>query len=236
MTSPEVQRLVQRGWQRIIITSGSIEQHGYHLPLETDLVLAEALAVRAALQLGRTLVAPVIPIGCAAHHMAFAGTVSVSREAFMAYVEQVAESVIAHGFTQLLFTAFHGGNFAPSLEAAQRVQRAHPAIEVHTALDLHQLFAVTNGVIRECFPDRTALDCHAGCVETSMLWALSQAYVRVGAVANGAECTTLPSLHDMRRLSATGVVGIVDGYSTAIGERLFARIVDFMIASWGLGA
>jgi len=234
MTMAEVQMSVQSGYQSVIVSSGSIEQHGKHLPLDTDYVLAKELAIRAAQRIGSTLVAPVIPIGYAEHHMKFPGTISVPKDVFILYVENVAHSLIRHGFRRLLLTSFHGGNFAPSFEAAKRIRHAHPLVDVRTALDLQRLFAVTNGTIREFFPDREELDCHAGCVETSMMLYLSRKYVRADQVENGAAFTEFPSFEDIQALSPNGVLGLTEGYSEKIGERLFVRIIDFMIASWGL--
>jgi creatinine amidohydrolase len=192
----EVANLVQSGHDSVIISSGSIEQHGPHLPLDTDYVLAKELAKRSAKRLRATLVAPVVPIGCAEHHMDFPGTVSVPKDVFVPYMENVATSLIRHGFRRLLFASFHGGNFAPSLEAARRIQDANHSVDVRTALDLGKLFGVTNGVIREFFPDRTALDCHAGCVETSMMLYLAQEYVREAAIEDGAIFSEFPPSFD----------------------------------------
>lgn len=232
MTSPQVHELVSQGYRSVIITSGAMEQHGNHLPICTDTILARALSEKVAHRLGNTLVAPVITIGCSSHHMAFPGTVTVNEEAFIHYVVSVASSMVDHGFNRLLVTSFHGGNFAPSLKAVDRIRELYPKVDVRAALDLGNLFKTTNGVIREYFPDREALDCHAACVETSMMLYLDPSYVREDMVEDGAEFIELPLFDDLSKLTKNGVIGIVAGYSKAVGESLFEAMLKYMFDAW----
>lgn len=232
LTSSAVNTLIESGWDRVVVTSGSIEQHGPHLPLHTDYTLAQSLALKAAEKIGRTLVAPAIPIGCSDHHMSFPGTLTVPREVFIQYLENVGTSLIRHGFKTLLLTSFHGGNFEPSREVARRLKETHPGVEIKTALDLGKLLRVTNGVLHHFFPDRTALDCHAGCVETSMMIYLDENWVRRDQAEDGAQLSELPPFEDLKRVTKNGVIGLVSGYSAALGERLFEALVNFLIESW----
>jgi creatinine amidohydrolase len=80
MTWLEVKQALEQGYRCIIFALGSIEQHGPHLPLVTDTLIGDALAVRVAEKLGRALVAPTIRPGCSEHHMSFAGSLSISNE------------------------------------------------------------------------------------------------------------------------------------------------------------
>lgn len=73
-----MERLIAGGHRRAVICCASSEQHGPHLPEATDELLGEATAVRVAERLGDALVAPVIRPGCSEHHMAFAGSLTIS--------------------------------------------------------------------------------------------------------------------------------------------------------------
>jgi len=92
-----------------IIPTGSIEQHGPHLPLGTDFMIADSLAKRVA-EKTDAIVTPTIPIGFAAYHQDFEGTLSVAPEHLAAYYLDVANSLILYGVTHVLFINGHGGN------------------------------------------------------------------------------------------------------------------------------
>ncbi len=80
MTWPEVQAALDAGWDRVLLPIGSTEQHGPHLPTATDSLHTNEIAERVARMLTRTLIAPTVPVGCSEHHMAFPGTVTLTKE------------------------------------------------------------------------------------------------------------------------------------------------------------
>jgi len=92
-----------------IIPTGSIEQHGPHLPLGTDLLIADYLAKKVAEKID-VVVTPVIPVGYAYHHTGFEGTLSVDSEILSSYYQSIADSLISYGMTHILFINGHGGN------------------------------------------------------------------------------------------------------------------------------
>lgn len=95
----------------LLLPLGSVEQHGRHLPLGTDSMLAAAVSVEAAkLMPGRLAVLPPLWYGFSQHHMRFPGTVTLRAETMMALVEDIALSVVAHGFRRLVLVNGHGGN------------------------------------------------------------------------------------------------------------------------------
>jgi creatinine amidohydrolase len=99
---------------------GTIEDHGPHLPINTDNVILEAICVRAAQRAdGQALVMPTVSYGLNEHHMDFPGTVSVDTHVLLDLVAGVASSVARHGFTHLLIVNGHGSN-APIADLAAR--------------------------------------------------------------------------------------------------------------------
>ena len=92
---------------------GSFEQHGRHLPLSTDALIATALAERIAddYELFRL---PVMTLGCSHEHAGFAGTVSVSAATLYAVVNDVALSLARSGVRRLVVVNGHGGNYVLS--------------------------------------------------------------------------------------------------------------------------
>jgi creatinine amidohydrolase len=102
---------VERG-AVIIVPIGSTEQHGQHLPVDTDCRTADYVSRMAACTVEDVpiLVAPSIPMGISPHHMAFHGTITLRVETLLAVLCDVCESIVAHGFERILIINGHGGN------------------------------------------------------------------------------------------------------------------------------
>jgi creatinine amidohydrolase len=95
----------------VALPLGSVEQHGRHMPLGTDTLLASAVCMAAADRLqSRLAVLPPPWYGFSAHHMRFAGTVTLRAETMIALVEDIVDSVVAQGFRRVVVVNGHGGN------------------------------------------------------------------------------------------------------------------------------
>lgn len=96
----------------VIIPVGSIEQHGNHLPVDTDTNCCFTIAQRAAQAIDDfpVLVLPPVWTGYSLHHMDYPGTISLEYHTFVEVLTQIAASVHAHGFKKILFLNGHGGN------------------------------------------------------------------------------------------------------------------------------
>lgn len=97
----------------VIVNVAAIEQHGPHLPLDTDAVIGAAfldsLEARAG---GEVLILPQVKVCCSEHHMDFPGTLSIGHRSFLDYVGAILQSVVRHGFRNLVIFNSHGGNQA----------------------------------------------------------------------------------------------------------------------------
>jgi len=143
----------------VVIPVGSCEQHGLHLPLDTDAYDALWLSLKAAEKAECSLVAPPICFGVSSHHMDFPGTVTLSPHTLEQVAYEVAVSLIKHGFRKIVFENGHGGN-SPALEAvAQRIKADTGAFVVVDTVSLIPDFI-------EKFVE-TPHDAHAGEFETS---------------------------------------------------------------------
>lgn len=98
----------------IVIPVGSTEQHGNHLPLNTDTNCCFTIAQRAAQSIEEfpVLVLPPVWTGYSPHHMAYPGTITLKYHTFVELLTQVAACVHAHGFKKILLLNGHGGNAA----------------------------------------------------------------------------------------------------------------------------
>ena len=104
----------------VILPIGSVEDHGPHLPLDTDNFLiwsiCEAAAERAA---GEILLLPQMPYGFETHHMDFPGTIDIGMEHLLNFVLDITKSIARHGFQRILIADGHGSNM-PILELVAR--------------------------------------------------------------------------------------------------------------------
>ena len=122
---PEVSAL-DRDRTLIIQPVGAIEQHGHHLPLDTDTAGAEELALRTAEAVnaaghGIAVVAPAIPWGTSPHHLAYPGTLSLSMKTMSDLMVDIIGSLTRHRFYRFLFLNGHGGNAGVLAATALRI-------------------------------------------------------------------------------------------------------------------
>jgi creatinine amidohydrolase/Fe(II)-dependent formamide hydrolase-like protein len=145
--------------QTAIVPVGSCEQHGPHLPLDTDAYDAFWLSLKAAEKAQCALVTPPIYYGVSLHHMDFPGTVTLNPQTLEQVAYEIGLCLVKHGFEKILFENGHGGN-TPALEAA--AQRIKAEAEAFVAIDTVSLIP---DFIEQFI--ETPYDAHAGEFETS---------------------------------------------------------------------
>ncbi len=158
-----------------LLPVGSIEQHGPHLPLDTDAFDADYLAKRVAegCKDPRPLVLPLIPYGVSYHHEDFSGTISISPDILAQLVYEIGMSAASHGVTKLVIINGHGGN-SPALHfAAQMINRDG---NIFTCVDTGETSDPDIHALAE-----TPNDVHAGEIETSTTLAVRPGLVRSDA-------------------------------------------------------
>ncbi|MGV0626126.1 mycofactocin biosynthesis peptidyl-dipeptidase MftE [Mycolicibacter minnesotensis] len=214
----------------LLVPIGSTEQHGPHLPLDTDTRIAQALASAAADRLAGAgagcdwTVAPAIAYGASGEHQSFAGTISIGIEALIHLLVEYGRSACCWA-QRVLFVNGHGGNVPALIEAVHRLR----------------------GEGREvawlpCAASDS--DAHAGHTETSLLLHLSPGVVRLGQARPGNSAPLAQLLPAMRSggvgaVSALGVLGDPTTASAEDGRRIFTEMVDagvVAIADWSIGA
>ncbi len=110
LTWPEINEAVLAN-KTVLLPIGSTEQHGRHLPLDTDNFLARGVCLEAAKKAPREiLVMPTIPYGYNEHALDFPGTIHVTYEHFIEYCLDVCKSVAHAGFDRIVIIDGHGSN------------------------------------------------------------------------------------------------------------------------------
>lgn len=177
------QRIAQRAARGgvAVLPLAAIEQHGEHLPLSTDLDIANGL-VAAALPRVRAgvpvCVLPPLSVGLSLEHTAFAGTLSLSPETALAALCELGDSVARAGFRRLVLFNSHGGNKALVDLAALKLRAAHGMLVVRAH---YFRFALPAGVLDA---DELRHGLHGGALETSMMLHLLPHAVRREALGD----------------------------------------------------
>lgn len=110
MTWPEIREAAVSG-RLAVIPMATIEDHGHHLPVDTDLLLCTAVCERAVQRArDRAVLVPTINHGYSPHHMDFPGPITIGAETFIRYGLDVCKSLAHHGFRRLLIVNGHGSN------------------------------------------------------------------------------------------------------------------------------
>jgi creatinine amidohydrolase len=127
-TWPQVRDAIEGG-SVFVVPVGATEQHGYHLPLETDWRLCNTVAERACRAADESgipvLLTPPVWTGFSPHHMDFPGSVTLELSTFVELVSQIARSLWHHGVRKILLLNGHGGNANPLRAAAQELRFSH---------------------------------------------------------------------------------------------------------------
>ncbi len=176
----------ERAPEFAVLPVGAHEQHGAHLPLNTDTMVASWAGEQVARRLGGLLL-PTIPYGTSFTHRTFAGTVTLEYTTLAALVGDVVGNCYAHGVMTVFIMSGHGGNFILN-PCVRSINARHPQ---------GQTVLVPEGVFFG--ESMTADDFHAGRWETSLALALASDDVRmeravdfVPSGINRAELTNRP--------------------------------------------
>ena len=192
----------------LLIPLGATEQHGPHLPMNTDTLIASGVAEAVADVRDDTVVAPALPYGSSGEHSGFPGTLSLGQAALETALVELVRS--AAGFRDVTLVSWHGGNAEPVARAVARLR-------------------AEGQTVRLWEPHVDGGDAHAGRVETSLMLALAPDLVRderpVGATQPIDEL--LPRLREngVAAVSPNGVLGDARDATPDDGRRLLEQFV-----------
>lgn len=240
MTHAEVGAL-DRERTVVVVPTGAIEQHGPHLPLDTDSFLCTAVVgagAERARENGPVLETPTACFGSSEHHMGFPGTVTLRPETFRRAIADICGSLARHGLRRQLVVNGHGGNAAL---LADTVQQLGFDASVHVlAVDYWTLARTVIGEVRE---SPTGGMAHACEFETSLMLYLRPESVRRELISREIvgqryeaerfdlfESSGVRAHWKAHELTGSGVMGAPDLATEDKGRRLFEACADGLAA------
>lgn len=173
LTYEEVNDAAARG-AVCVLPIATIEDHGPHLPVDTDVVIVTEVCTRGVSRIPEEAVLlPTVRIGYSPHHMDFPGTLTIRWNTFVEYCLDITRSLVRHGFTKMLIVNGHGSN-RPLGEMVARltiVEHPHTHCAFTSWWDLHD--------VREAFRRvrESEITAHACELETSVYLAVDESRV-----------------------------------------------------------
>lgn len=233
LTQPEVEKeLLEHGV--VIIPTGSVEQHGPHLPLGTDYYAVEAISLRVADKLGG-LVAPFPHVGITPFHMGFAGTISFSQETFMQIFKDICDSLIRHKARKVIVVNWHEGNTGAINTICARLQVEYPEV----------VFIISQAcyIAEQLYKHESGLT-HAGALEVLPVLGYRPDLVHLERATNPSpeerarkmdalrrRREAYPIIPDIRIMYPTGWYGSLEIVSPEKAEEFLERVSDNVVSS-----
>jgi creatinine amidohydrolase len=177
---PEVSSADAARWIAVLPLAAT-EQHGPHLPLETDVMIGAAYLARVRDLLPSSIPAtflPIQPVGISTEHIHYPGTRTLPTEVALKQWMALGEDVAQAGIRKLVMVTSHGGNSAAMSLVAQDLRAHHGLLAVTTSWSR---FGVPDGMFSA---EELRHGIHGGAVETSIMLARYPQHVRKDAIAD----------------------------------------------------
>jgi creatinine amidohydrolase len=239
LTWPQVNEAVKQH-KLVLVPMGAIEQHGPHLPIDTDNVIVGSICAEAAArQPGEILCAPTVHYGFNEHNMEFPGTISIATTHLLAYCVDIGTSLARQGFTHILWVNGHGSNSSISHLIAREITNNTPALSAAA-----NWWDITWAAIDRIRTGEAESIAHACEVETSLYMYLRPDEIDIGAIADElpwrqggpawlysgmAPGFPVHFVNNLSRVSETGVWGRPTLATAEKGKQLFESAVEAVI-------
>lgn len=177
---PNVDKAAARDWIAVLPLAAT-EQHGPHLPLETDTLIAQAYLARVRALLPKDIPAtfiPIEPVGISTEHTDYPGTLTLPTQVALTKWMALCDTIADIGVRKLIIVTSHGGNSAAMALIAQDLRAKHGMLAVTTAWSR---FGTPDGLFSA---DELRHGIHGGAVETSIMLAAFPQQVKKDRITN----------------------------------------------------
>lgn len=228
ITQPEAEALLKQSGT-VIIPTGSVEQHGPHMPCGTDTYAATVIGEEVARRIG-ALVVPFAPMGVTPFHMGFPGSITLRSETFIAVMEDIARSLIRHGARRFVILNWHEGN-TPSIGVA--------ASNLHHNLKANTIVVQACYIAQELYGDECGGLTHAGELEALPVMVCAPHLLKLDLATNSSpmaggrkidavrrQRSVTPVLTDIRQIAPTGWYGTPQNANPEKARRVVKGVAD----------
>jgi len=210
----------------VVIPTGSLEQHGPHLPLFTDSLIVTAVAEAVERRMpDQVLLTPTLWLGASGHHLRFPGSLSASFPTYQGAIESVVTSLIPHGFRRFYVLNGHGGNTSPNDVAVRILKATYPALTFGQS----GYFAFCEDVIAQTLEGPQKQMRHACEAEASLMMHLYPDLVRREKLRDDGlipEPAVRGVVHHFDEMTEEGSFGFATLATPEKGERIFQAAVE----------
>ena len=226
LSMPETEKAARDG-KVVIIPCGSIEEHGTHLPLCTDSLQAEYVALGVARKSG-CLVAPPLRYGLCNSTRNFPGTITISFDSLRSIMADILEDFVRNGFKRLLIITGHaGGSHMTAIKlAAKTVVNNHKNEEdrprIMVCSDYDFAFDLRG-------KDFDARDSHAGTIETSRVMAIRSDLIKGKGEQSFPNLPRFEITPDPERYFPSGVMGDPTIASAEKGQKINEYVIEQIV-------
>ena len=254
LSSSEAEKAARTKGSTLIWPFGACEQHGPHLPLATDTIFAERIAIRSLAALSPSSPIWLLPsqaIGFSPEHDSFPGTISLSASFVLNLVMEVGEKVAKLGFNRLLLMNAHGGQIGLLESAARQLRLKSPSMAVLPCFIWRGVDSLENLIPQVELKNGL----HAGLAETSLMLSLSPELVGTQRPVDGDHTSIsspitppegwslegdAPYAWLSHEISESGVIGDSTEASGVLGSQIETALVDhwatllknLMLSNW----
>ncbi len=231
MSQPEAAAALSGG--TVILVTGSVEQHGGHLPLGTDAFAALTIARRVSERI-KAPVLPISPVGVAHYHLPWPGTLTLRPTTLVAILVDVCQGLARAGVERVLVVNWHEGN-SPAVRLG--------ADEAQQQLPLRVIVAESHVITNGLFPDEMEFT-HAGSMETAAVMAHDPTLVHLDAMTSGDPVDegsrghalfrrrdVYPILEDFRQVAASGWYGTPTSVTEQRAREIMEAVADHIVAA-----
>lgn len=203
-----------------ILPIGSMEQHGHHLPISTDSIIANALAEGIARHFENSFLLPLVPFSSSFEHAGFPGSVSLKVTTLIAVINDIMESLEMSGIKKCVVVSGHQGNFFLR-NFAQETNRYGPRL-----LQLPTKKAWESAFIKAGISTTISRDMHAGEAETSLIKYIAPEMVKESGIMDmDSPDRPLFEILGIRKYSYTGAIGFPTRGTPEKGKKILDTLV-----------
>jgi creatinine amidohydrolase len=226
LSMPEAEKAAEDG-KVVIIPCGSIEEHGTHLPLCTDSIQAEYVALGVARKAG-CLVAPPLRYGLCNSTHNFPGTITISFDSLRSIMADILEDFVRNGFKRLLVITGHaGGSHMTAIRlAAKTVVNNHMNEKDRPRIMVCSDYDFAFDLKMEDIDER---DSHAGTIETSRVMAIRSDLIKGKGTRNYPSMPRFEVTPDPERYFPSGVMGDPTVASAEKGQKINEYVIEQIV-------